>query len=60
VDEIKHALRHAKNSVPGSDGIQYEDIGEINDECLEKLAAIYNTNITRAAVLLITDFKPFW
>jgi hypothetical protein len=48
-DEIKHALRHAKNSAPGPDGIRYDDIGKMHDEGLEELATIYNTNITNAA-----------
>jgi hypothetical protein len=50
IDEIKHALRHAKSSVPGTDGIQYEDIGKMHDEGLEEFATIYNTSITNAAV----------
>jgi hypothetical protein len=50
VDEIKRALRHAKNSAPGPDGIRYEDIGKMNDDPLEELATIYNKSITSAAV----------
>jgi len=50
VDEIKDALRHAKNSAPGPDGIRYEDIGKLSEEELTDLARAFNNSITNATI----------
>ena len=50
VQEIKDAVRRAKNSAPGPDGIRYGDIGQLSDEEWEELAGIYNKSIATAVI----------
>uniref|UniRef100_A0A0B7BRE8 Uncharacterized protein n=3 Tax=Arion vulgaris TaxID=1028688 RepID=A0A0B7BRE8_9EUPU len=50
VEEIKDAVRRAKNSAPGPDGIRYGDIGGLSDGEWEELAGIYNKSITTAII----------
>jgi hypothetical protein len=49
-DEIKAALRWAKNSAPGPDGIRYEDIGKLSEVELEELTKVYNKSIENATI----------
>ena len=50
VDDIKAALRTAKNSAPGPDGIRYEDIRQLSDAELGDLTSIYNKSLENATI----------
>ena len=50
VDEIKAALRRAKSSAPGPDGIRYEDLSRMSEEDIKELAGIYNSSIESAII----------